>query len=155
MKKLLFLLCVVGALLSYGCSSKNEYYSYNYLKNDYGQVAVVAAVDVQDVKAVGSMGGKEAGYVRYLIRCRVIEPFKGDIKSGKTIEYYSVAEKGYDPAGLGGTRIVFLNSLFDKHKAGWFLSELENSARPASKEIIKKMRRIERQSRPSKPFTSP
>ncbi len=76
MKRLLLLLCVVGTLLSYSCASENEYYSYDYLKNDYEQVAVVAAVDVQEVKAVGSMGDKEAGYVRYLIRCQVIEPFK-------------------------------------------------------------------------------
>jgi hypothetical protein len=143
MKRLLLLLCVVCTLLGYGCSSENEYFSYGYLKNDYGQVAVVAAVDVQDVKAVGSMGDKETGYVRYLIRGKVIEPFKGEIKSKQTIEYYTVAEKGYDPAGLRGTRIVFLNSLFDKNKR-WFLSELENSARPATKEIIKKMRKIKR-----------
>ena len=144
MKRLLLLLCVLCALLGYSCSSENEYYSYDYLKNDYGQVAVVAAVDCQEVKAVGSMGDKEAGYVRYLIRGRVIEPFKGDIKRNQVLSYYSVAEKEYDPAGLRGTRIVFLNSLFDKHKR-WFLSELENSARPASKEIIKRMRRIKRQ----------
>lgn len=142
MKKLLFLLCVVGTLFGYSCSSENEYFSYDYLKNDYDQVAVVACVDVQDVKPAGSIGDKEAGYVRYLIRCQVIEPFKGDIKDNQVLEYYTVAEKGYDPEGLRGNRLVFLNSLFDKHKGGWFLSELENSARPASKAIIKKMRKI-------------
>lgn len=145
MKRLLLLLCVVGTLLGFSCSSENEYFSYDYLKNDYGQVAVVACVDCQDVKAVGSMGDKEAGYVRYLIRCRVIEPFKGDIKSDQVLEYYTVAEKGYDPEGFRGNKIVFLNSLFDKHKGGWFLSELENSSRPASTAIIKKMRKIKKQ----------
>jgi hypothetical protein len=144
MKRLLLLLCVVGALLSYNCSSDNEYYSYDYLKNDYEQVAVVASVTVQDVKAVDSIGDKDTGYVRYLIRCQVIEPFKGDIKNGQAIKYYSVAERGYDPENYRGNRIVFLNSLFDKHKGGWFLNELENSARPALKAIIKKMRRIRR-----------
>ena len=146
MNKLFLALCVVTILLGYSCSSENEYYSYDYLKKDFQEVAVVAAVDVQDVKAVGSMGEKEAGYIRYLIHCRVIEPFKGDIKSNQTIKYYSIAEKGYKPENYLGTRIVFLNTLFDKHKR-WFLSELENSSRPASKEIIKKMRRIERQAR--------
>jgi hypothetical protein len=145
MKKLLLLLCVVGILLSYSCSSENEYYSYDYLKNDFDQVAVVAAADVREVKAVGSMGDKEAGYVRYLIRCQVIEPFKGDIKSNQVIAYYSVAEKGYDPEGFRGNKIVFLSNLFDKHKGGWFLNELENSSRPALKAIIKKMRQIKRQ----------
>jgi hypothetical protein len=144
MKRLLLLLCVVSAFLGYGCSSENEYYSYDYLKNDFDQVAVVASVDVKKVKAVDSIGDKEEGYVRYLIRGHVIEPFKGDIKSNQTIKYYSVAEKGYDPQGFRGKRIVFLNSLFDKQKGGWFLNELENSARPASKAIIKKMRRIKR-----------
>src|SRR4030042_5010638 len=124
MKRLFLALCVVGALLSYSCSSDKEYYSYEYLKNDYEQVAVVAAVDVREVKAVGSMGDKEAGYVRYLIRCQGIDPLKGAIKSNQALAYYSVAEKGYDPEGYSGNRIVFLNSLFDKDKR-WFLSELE------------------------------
>jgi hypothetical protein len=135
----------VAALLSYSCSSDNEYYSYDYLKNDYNQVAVVASVDVRKVSAVDSIGDKEAGYVRYLIRCDVIEPFKGDIKSNQTIEYYSVAERGYNPENYRGKRIVFLNSLFDKEKGGWFLNELENSSRPATKAIIKKMKQIKKQ----------
>ena len=101
-----------------GCSltSDNEYYSYEYLKNDYDQVAVVASVDVQEVKAVDSIGDKDAGYVRYLIRCRVIEPFKGDIKKGQALEYYSVAEKGYNPENYRGNKIVFLGNVFDKRK---------------------------------------
>jgi len=145
MKKLFLTLCVVTILLSYSCASENEYYSYDYLKNDFDQVAVVASVDCREVKPVGSMGDKEGGYVRYLIRCRVIEPFKGDIKSNQKIEYYSVAEQGYDPENYRGKRIVFLNSLFDKQKGGWFLNELENSSRPATKTIIKKMRQIKKQ----------
>ena len=145
MKRLLLLLCVVGTLFGYSCASENEYYSYEYLKNDFDQVAVVASVNVQDVKAVDSIGDKETGYVRYLIRCQVIEPFKGDIKSDQTIEYYSVAEKGYNPENYHGKKIVFLNSLFDKKKKDWVLSALENSARPASKAIIKKMRKIKGQ----------
>jgi len=145
MKRLLLLLCVVSTLLSYSCASDNEYYSYEYLKNDYDQVAVVASVDVRKVSPVDSIGDKEAGYVRYLIRCQVIEPFKGDIKSNQALAYYTVAEKGYDPEGYRGNKIVFLSNLFDKHKGGWFLNELENSSRPASKAIIKKMRKIKRQ----------
>jgi len=145
MKRLFLVLCVVSALLGYSCASENEYYSYDYLKNDFNQVAVVASVNLQDIKAVGSMGDKEAGYVRYLIRCQVIEPFKGDIKSNQALAYYSVAEKGYNPENYRGKRIVFLNSLFDKQKREWFLSELENSSRPATTEIIKRMRKIKKQ----------
>jgi len=145
MKRLFLALCCFSILLSYSCSSENGYYSYDFLKNDYGEVAVVASVDVKTVKAVDSIGDKETGYVRYLIRCHVIEPFKGAIKSGQALEYYSVAEKGYNPENYRGKRIVFLSSLFDKKKKDWVLSELENSARPASIAIIKKMRRIKRQ----------
>ena len=145
MRRLFLALCVLSVLLCYSCASENEYYSYDYLKNDYEQVAVVASVNVQDVKEVGSIGDKEAGYIRYLVRGQVIEPFKGDIKSNQTIEYYSVAEKGYNPENYRGNKIVFLSSLFDKKKKDWVLSELENSARPASKAIIKKMRKIKRQ----------
>jgi len=145
MKRLLLLLCVVSTLFSYSCASENEYYSYDYLKNDYDEVAVVASVDVKRVRAVDSIGDKEAGYIRYLIRCHVIEPFKGAIKSGQVLEYYSVAEKGYNPESYRGNKIVFLSSLFDKQKEDWVLSELENSARPASMAIIKKMRKIKKQ----------
>jgi len=145
MKRLFLALCCVSILLSYSCSSENEYFSYDYLKNDYGQVAVVASVDVQDAKEVGSIGDKEAGYIRYLVRGQVIEPFKGDKKKGQVIEYYSIAEKGYNPDNYRGKRIVFLSSLFDKQKKDWVLSALENSTRPASKEIIKKMRKIKGQ----------
>jgi hypothetical protein len=145
MKRLLLLLCVVSALLGYSCSSENEYYSYDYLKNDFDQVAVVACVDCREVKAVGSMGDKEAGYVRYLIRCQVIEPFKGDLKSNQMLAYYSVAERGYNPDNYHGNKIVFLSSLFDKQKKDWVLSELENSSRPASTVIIKKMKKIKKQ----------
>jgi hypothetical protein len=80
--------------------------------------------------------------VRYLIRCRVIEAFKGDIKKGQGLEYYSVAERGYNPENYRGRKIVFLGSLFDKQKKDWVLTELENSSRPASRGIIKKMREI-------------
>ena len=145
MKRLLLLLCVVATLLGYSCASENEYYSYEYLKNDFDQVAVVAAVNCRDVKAVGSMGDKEAGYVRYRIRGQIIEPFKGGIKAGQAVEFYSVAEQGYNPENYRGKRIVFLNSLFDKKKGGWFLNELENSSRPDSKAIIKKMRQIKKE----------
>jgi len=145
MKRLFLAFCILCAVLSYSCVSENEYYSYDYLKNDYDQVAVVASVGVQEVKAVDSIGDRETGYVRYLIRCQVIEPFKGDIKSNQALAYYSVVEQGYNPDSFRGKRIVFLNSLFDKQKAGWFLNELENSSRPASKAIIKKMRKIKRQ----------
>ncbi len=145
MKRLLLLLCVAGALLGYSCASENEYYSYDYLKNDFNQVAVVACVDCREAKPIDSIGDKDAGYVRYLIRGQVIEPFKGDIKSNQTIEYYSVAEKGYNPANYRGNKIVFLNSLFDKRKGGWYLNELENSSRPGFKAIIKKMRMIKKQ----------
>jgi hypothetical protein len=144
MKRLFVALWMVTLVL--GCSSTvgNEYYSYEYLKNDYEQAAVVAHVDVQNVSVVDSIGDGAVGYVRYLISAHIIEPFKGDIKGGKGISYYSVAEKGYDPENYRGKRIVFLNSLFDKQKAAWVLSELENSFRPASQAIITKMRNIKR-----------
>src|SRR4030067_542559 len=85
MKHLFVAVCAV-VCLTIGCTSgsKNEYYSYDYLKNDFDQVAIVASVTVQDVAAVDSMGPSTsgAGYVRYRIRCRVIEPFKGEAKAG-------------------------------------------------------------------------
>ena len=145
MKKLFLALCVLVVLLSCSSHSDNEYFSYDYLKNDFGQVAVVAHVDAQEVNMVDSIGEGATGYVRYLIRGHVIEPFKGEVKSNQALEYYSVAEKGYNPANYRGNKIVFLNKVFDKQKKEWVLSELENSARPASKAIISKMRKIKEQ----------
>ncbi|OGP55794.1 MAG: hypothetical protein A2Y65_01725 [Deltaproteobacteria bacterium RBG_13_52_11] len=142
MKKLFLTLCVLFILPGCSLTSDNEYYSYDYLKNDYDQVAVVASVEVEEAKAVDSIGDNTAGYVRYLVRGHVVEPFKGDVKSGQALEYYSVAEKGYDPENYRGKKIVFLCNLFDKQKNDRVLSELENSTRPASKAIIRKMRKI-------------
>jgi len=145
MKHLFVAVCAV-VCLTIGCSSgsKNEYYSYDYLKNDFDQVAIVASVTVQDVAAVDSMGPSTsgAGYVRYRIRCRVIEPFKGEAKADETIVYYSVAEGDYNPANYRGAKIVFLNKGFDKRKKESVLSELENSTRPATKEVLNTMKKI-------------
>jgi hypothetical protein len=145
MRRLFLAICVLTVFLGCSNTENNEYYSYEYLKNDFDQVAVVASVDVKEVKAVDSIGDREPGYIRYLIRCRIIEPFKGDIRKGQALEYYSVAEKDYNPGNYRGHKIVFLGSLFDKLQGGWFFSELENSARPASSAIIKKMRKIKTQ----------
>jgi hypothetical protein len=142
MKKLFLTLCVLFILSGCSLTSDNEYYSYEYLKNDYDQVVVVAHVDCREVKEIDSIGDNTAGYVRYLIRGHVVEPFKGDVKRGQALEYYSVAEKGYDPENYQGNKIVFLNKVLDKRAKEWVLSELENSSRPASKAIIRKMRKI-------------
>jgi hypothetical protein len=83
-----------------------------------------------------------AGYVRYRIRCRVIEPFKGEVKADETMVYYSVAERDYNPANYRGDKVVFLNKGFDKRKKEPVLSELENSTRPATKEVLATMKKI-------------
>jgi len=145
MKKLFLALFVLIAFS--GCSNRldNEYFSYEYLKNDYDQVAVVVHVDVQEASAIDSIGDSTEGYVRYLVRGQAIEAFKGDVGNGKPLEYYSVAEKGYDPQNYRGHRVVFLKQVLDKRNEEWVFCELENSARPASKAIIRKMGRIEKQ----------
>jgi len=145
MKHLFFVVCSL-VCLTIGCTSgsKNEYYSYDYLKNDFDQVAIVAAVAVQNVEAVDRMGPSTsgAGYVRYRIRCRVIEPLKGELKADETIVYYSVAERDYNPANYRGEKVVFLNKGFDKRKKESVLTELENSSRPATKEVLDTMKKI-------------
>lgn len=145
MKRLCLALCILGLVLGCIDTENSEYYSYEYLKNDFDQVAVVALVDIQEVNAVDSIGDNTTGYVRYLIRGHVVEPFKGDLKGDQALEYYSVAEKGYNPEDYCGRKIVFLSSVFDKRERGWVLSELENSSRPAAQPIIRKMRGIKKQ----------
>ena len=145
MKRLFFAVCSLVCLMI-GCtnSSDNEYYSYSFLKNDFDQVAVVASVTVQDVAAVDRMGPRTAGagYVRYRIRCQVIEPFKGEVKAGESLVYYSVAEQDYNPAHYRGDKVVFLNKGFDRRKKESVLAELENSSRPATKEVLDTMKKI-------------
>ena len=145
MKHLFVAVCSLVCLII-GCtsSSDNEYYSYAFLKNDFDQVAIVASVTVRDIAAVDSMGSRTAGagYVRYRIRCRVIEPFKGEVKADETMVYYSVAERDYNPANYRGDKVVFLNKGFDKRKKEPVLSELENSTRPATKEVLATMKKI-------------
>jgi hypothetical protein len=150
MKNLFIAVCSIVCLMI-GCtsSSDNEYYSYAFLKNDFDQVAVVASITVQDVAAVDRMGPRTggAGYVRYRIRCRVIESFKGAVKAGETIVYYSVAEQDYDPSNYRGDKIVFLNKGFDKRKKESMLTELENSSRSATKEVLNRMKKIKAEPR--------
>lgn len=138
------LLCIVA-----GCDpdADNEYYSYEFLKNDYGQVALVASVDVQEVMVVDTIGGSTTGYARYLIRCQVIEPLKGEVNAGQPLVYYSVAEKDYNPENYRGNKVVFLSKAFDKQKKEWVLTELENSSRPATKAVMNTMRKIKGQAR--------
>jgi hypothetical protein len=100
---------------------------------------------MQEVDAVDSIGDNTTGYVRYLIRGYVVEPFKGDLKGDQALEYYSVAEKGYNPENYRGRKIVFLCTVFDNRKKEWVLRELENSCRPAARPIIRKMREIKKQ----------
>jgi hypothetical protein len=143
MKNFFFAVCSLVCIVA-GCDpgADNEYYSYEFLKNDYDQVAIVASVDVQEVMVVDAIGGSTTGYARYGIRCQVIEPFKGEINAGQPLVYYSVAEKDYNPENYRGNKIVFLSKAFDKRKKEWVLNELENSSRPATKAVTKTMRKI-------------
>ena len=146
MKIFFFAVCSLVCIVA-GCDpgADNEYYSYEFLKNDYDQVAIVASVDVQEVMAVDTIGDSATGYVRYGIRCQVIEPFKGEVNAGQPLVYYSVAEKDYNPENYRGNKIVFLGKTFDKQKKEWVLTELENSSRPATKAVMNTMRKIKGQ----------
>ena len=146
MKNFFFAVCSLVCIVA-GCDpgADNEYYSYKFLKNDYEQVTIVASVDVQEVMAVDTIGDSAAGYVRYGIRCQVIEPFKGEVNAGQPLAYYSVAEKDYNPENYRGNKVVFLSKAFDKQKKEWVLTELENSSRPATKAVTKTMRKIKGQ----------
>jgi hypothetical protein len=144
MKCLFFAVCAI-VCLTIGCtgSPDNEYYSYSFLKNDFDQVAVVASVTVQNVAVVDRMRSRTgAGYVRYRIYCQVVEPFKGEVQAGETMAYYSVADQDYNPAHYRGNKVVFLNKGFDKREKEWALTELENSFRPAIKEVLDTMKKI-------------
>lgn len=133
----LFILIVCLFLPSYS-SGEESFYSLEQLRRDYKQVSVVAHVRIQDTKVADDFGG----HFIYIVYCKVVEPFKGNLKSGEILEYYVWAEKGYKYWLERGDRIVFLERNFDERKKRWVLTALENSTRDYSEGIIFKMRKI-------------
>lgn len=110
---------------------------FEHLKNDYNQVSVVAHVQVKGIEVADELGD----HVLYLVRCQVVEPLKGRIKLGQSLEYYHSAEGGAVKDMLG-EKIVFLTESLDKVANKQTFSSLQNSTLPYSKETFTKLIKV-------------
>lgn len=111
--------------------------SLGYLRNDYKAVAVVAHVRIQQAEITARIGG----YENWKIVCEVIEPFKGKLKKGDTIEYFHGAEAGFKKETFMGEKLVFLLAEYDRDRKLHY-SVLENSTLPYNEDRVRKLRTI-------------
>ena len=112
------------------------------IKNDFNQVGIVARVKIKDIQLAASDTDS-----LYKVESKIIESFKGSVKTGQEFTFYFYAEEGYNVKPLlGGEWIVFLDKESPAppkgKEKGWY--ELENSKLPASKALNKKLRRLKR-----------
>ncbi len=101
MRKLLIILILI--LLSIGITAQVR--PFSELKSDYQQVQIVAYVKIKSIKYAAP-----DVYPLYVVQSEIIEPFKGKIKRGQTLEFYLHIEDGEnrDLNNHLGNRIVFL-----------------------------------------------
>jgi hypothetical protein len=135
MRKLLIILILI--LLSIGITAQVR--PFSELKSDYQQVQIVAYVKIKSIKYAAP-----DVYPLYVVQSEIIEPFKGKIKRGQTLEFYLHIEDGEnrDLNNHLGNRIVFLKGRYPVPKGGKGWYELENSRVNASKKAVSQMRRI-------------
>ena len=136
---LLLLSACLGAAAQEG---RDVYPSFDQLRADYKQVAVVAHVRVKSVTFAAT-----DVHPLYVLQSEVVEPLKGRIRRGQPLSCYLAVDEGFDVNSRLGDWIVFLEGSDNSptHRWSWFA--LENSSLPYSKEIITKMRKVRRLSR--------
>jgi hypothetical protein len=127
-------------LFSYsGYSQESESWPpLRQLRDDYRHAAVVAHVKFQKAETVDALGG----YVTHRVYCEVIEPFKGSIRKGQPLEFYTMADKQYKLEWYSGEKIIFLEKFYAVRNKKWSFSELENSWVDPTRAVVAKMRRI-------------
>lgn len=132
-----FLFCLLCVSVSY---SQDEILSPEYLEADYKQVDVVLHVDSKNFEIADDIGG----YKLYRITAEVKEVFKGKLSAQeKSLVFYVSTDSDYPAKNLLGEHVVFLKySNSDKLKIKRGLWQLENSTRPASKEVVERLRKI-------------
>ena len=116
----------------------NNWPSLSYLRSDYRRVTAVAHVRVRDAEVVKTIGG----YEDWHLTAEVVEPFKGALRKGQTIEFYHGAEKGFKKERFVGDKIVFLERNFIKEEQRWVYAVLENSTLPYTEDRARKLRKI-------------
>lgn len=125
-------------------SQTHEEEMLNILKQDFKQVNVVANVEIEKVEIDGEWKtqNNSIGYTMYRSTGRIIESFKGKLKKGEPVVFYSFIE-GQPPAeSLKRNYVRFLN--YRKNDNGQKrLLELENSGAETNEKnllILRKLR---------------
>jgi hypothetical protein len=120
-----------------------EWPRLSYLRHDYRAVALVAHVEVTEAEIVGRI----PGYENWHLRGTIVEPFKGKLLKGDSLEFYHGAEAGFRRELFLGQKIVFLLNDYDQEKKARVLTVLENSTLPFTEERARKLRVIQRERR--------
>jgi hypothetical protein len=110
----------------------------DHLKRDYRSVSIVAHVRAGEAEIASSV----TGYDSWRVVCEVIEPFKGKFGRGKRVEYYVIAESGFQKERFTGEKIVFLLRHYDKQEKKRVYTALENSTLNYTKPIVEKLRLV-------------
>lgn len=139
-----FLTLILAVLVCVSlCFSQIDDDGRELLKKDFKDVKVVAHIQIEQVEIVEEFGKPStgAGYTSYKFTGKIIEPFKGKLKKGETVIYYSVIEGQPPKERLMRNYVRFLEIYKTKTGRKNF-SELENSAREASEENLSLLRKF-------------
>lgn len=133
------LLLLFACLSASAQEGEDSYPSFDQLRADYRQVAVVAHVKVKSVRLAAA-----GAHSLYELQSEAVEPLKGRLRRGQALSFYLMVEEGFDVNSRLGDWIVFLEGSDNSPTRKWSWFALENSSLPYSKEIITKMRRVRR-----------
>lgn len=128
---LAFLFCLLFVSASY---AQDEILSPEYLEADFKEVDIVLHVNSKSFESADDIGG----YKLYRVIAEVKGTFKGKAMSGQLIHYYVSVDRDYPAKYLLGEKVIFLK--YDEIKDRFW--QLENSTRPASKEVVERLRKI-------------
>lgn len=132
--------CLFLLLLSPVCAHAQDdalWPPYDYLRNDYRAVAVVAHVRIEEAVLVSQI----PGYDSWQLTGEVVEPFKGPLGAGEPIVYFIGVEAPSRVDGFLGDRIVFLLAE-NSAERGDFYAALENATLPVRAGLPERLRRV-------------
>ena len=136
------MLCLCACLGARAQHGRDYYPTFEQLRSDYRQVALVAHVKVKSLKFAAP-----GPHDLYAAESEVVEPLKGRLRRGQPLRFYMAFEQGVKTDRWLGEWIVFLESSDNSPdgRRSWFT--LENSSLPYSEVIIAEMRKVRRLSR--------
>jgi predicted TIM-barrel fold metal-dependent hydrolase len=110
---------------------------YDYLRNDYRAVAVVAHVRIEEAVLVSQI----PGYDSWQLTGEVVEPFKGPPAPGEPIVYFIGVEAPSSVDEFLGDRVVFLLAENNTERGDFYVA-LENATLPFREGLSERLRRV-------------